>query len=119
MNQLVGDNRIVANCELRYFPGWKWWAFGFSGVAFYDFGSVWNQGTALSAMQFHHAIGLGFRVHNLKSSGADAIFRFDFAFNLDENRFAGLVFSTNQLFSAFGSHQYKVPDMFGREIDLQ
>ncbi|MBS1561351.1 MAG: hypothetical protein JSS89_07075 [Bacteroidetes bacterium] len=119
VNQLVGDNRIVANCELRYFPGWKWWAFGFSGVAFYDFGSVWNQGTALSAMRFHHSIGLGFRVHNLKSSGADAIFRFDFAFNLDENRFAGLVFSTNQLFSAFGSHQYKVPDMFGREIDLQ
>jgi hemolysin activation/secretion protein len=119
VNQLVGDNRFVANCELRFFPGWKWWALGFSGVAFYDMGSVWNQGNQLGQIRFHHSIGLGVRIHNLKSSGADAIFRFDFAYNLDENRFAGLVFSTNQLFSAFGNHSYKVPDMLGREIDLQ
>lgn len=119
VNQLVGDNRFVANFETRFFPGWKWWAFGFSGAAFYDMGTVWNQGNALTQVRFHHSIGLGIRIHNLKSSGADAIFRFDFAYNLDENRFAGLVFSTNQLFSAFGNHAYKVPDMFGREIDLQ
>lgn len=118
-NALAGDNRVVGNAEFRWFPGWKWWILGFSGVAFYDVGTVWNQGDPVSSTRYHHAVGLGFRIHNTKASGGDAIYRFDFAFNLDENRFAGLIFSTNQLFSAFGSHKYRPPDVIGSEIDVQ
>lgn len=118
-NMMSGDNRFVANAEVRWFPGWKWWILGVSGVAFWDMGTVWNQGQSLQSTQLHHAIGLGFRIHNLKASGGDAIFRFDFAFNLDERRFTGLIFTTNQLFSAFGRHQYKAPTLYGTDVDLR
>ncbi len=118
-NSLSGENRVVGNAEFRWFPGWQWWALGFSGVLFYDVGTVWDQGSSLTKSRYHHAIGVGFRIHNLKASGADAIYRFDFAFNLDENSFTGIIFSTNQLFSAFGRHRYKAPDVLGSDIDVQ
>ena len=118
-NVLAGDNRAVANAELRWFPGWRWWVIGFSGALFYDVGTVWNQGQSIGSTRYHHAIGLGFRVHNLKASGPDAIFRIDFAYNLDDNRFAGLIFTTNQLFSAFFNHRYRSPDVLGSSIDLR
>lgn len=118
-NSITGDNRVVGNVEFRWFPAWRLWILGVSGVAFYDVGSAWNQGVELSKTRYHHSIGLGFRIHNLKASGSDAIYRFDFAYNLDENRFAGLIFSTNQLFSAFGRHSYKAPDVYGSKLDVQ
>lgn len=118
-NGLSGDNRIITNTELRWFPGWKAWIFGFSGVAFYDAGTVWNQGVGVQKAQFHNAVGLGFRLHNLKASGSDAVFRFDFAYNMDTKSFSGLIFTVSQLFSAFGSHQYRAPDVLGRDLDLQ
>lgn len=118
-NGLSGDNRIVTNTELRWFPGWTAWIFGFSGVAFYDAGTVWNQGVGLQAVRFHNAVGLGFRLHNLKASGEDAVFRFDFAYNMDTRSFSGLIFTVSQMFSAFGSHQYRPPDELGADLDLQ
>jgi len=118
-NGLSGDNRIIANTELRWFPGWKAWIFGVSGVAFYDVGTVWNQGVGVQKAQFHNAVGLGFRLHNLKASGSDAVFRFDFAYNMDTHNFSGLIFTVSQLFSAFGSHQYRAPDVLGNDLDLQ
>lgn len=118
-NKLAGDNRFVSNAEVRWFPGWKAWIFGLSAVAFYDVGAVWQQGTALERTRLHHAIGAGIRIHNLTASGADAIYRFDIAYNLDDKRIAGIIFTTNQLFSAFGAHKYRPPDILGKEIDLQ
>jgi len=118
-NQLAGDNRLIGNAEFRWFPDWKVWILGLSGALFYDGGTVWNQGTGLNGTRFHHAVGFGIRFHNLKASGEDATFRFDFAYNLDERRFTGIIFTTDQLFSAFGQHQFKVPDVFGRDIDVE
>lgn len=116
-NKLAGDNRMIGNVEVRWFPQWKFWVLGVSTVAFYDIGSVWNQGVGVFDARFRSAVGLGFRLHNLKASGGDAIFRFDFAYNLDERKFSGLIFSTNQLFTAFGRHQYRAPDLVGYDID--
>lgn len=118
-NSITGDNRVIGNAELRWFPAWRLWIVGVSGVAFYDVGSAWNQGIQISQTRYHHSVGFGFRIHNLKASGSDAIYRFDFAFNLDEKRFTGLIFSTNQLFSAFGRHSFKAPDVYGSRLDVQ
>lgn len=118
-NGLAGDNRFFTNTELRWFPGWQLWVLGVSGVVFHDFGTVWNQGRSLGLLQFHNAVGAGIRFHNLKASGPDAIFRFDIAYNVDAKAFSGLMFSVNQYFSAFGSHNYRVPDVLGSVIDLQ
>ena len=118
-NGLSGDNRIVTNAELRWFPGWKAWVGGFSAVAFYDVGAVWNQGIGVQSARFHNAVGLGLRFHNLKASGPDAVFRFDFAYNMDTRSFSGVIFTVSQLFSAFGSHQYQPPDVLGSDLDLQ
>jgi hypothetical protein len=30
-----------------------------------------------------------------------------------------VIFAVNQLFSAFGLHQYRPPQIIGREIDIQ
>lgn len=118
-NELSGENRIISNIEFRYFPQVTLWAAGLSGVAFYDVGTVWNQGTGLGKLQMKQSVGLGFRIHNLKAAGPDAIFRFDFAYNLTDNRFGGFVFTTNQLFSAFGTHTFKPPTILGTDIDTQ
>jgi hemolysin activation/secretion protein len=118
-NGLSGDNRIITNSEIRWFPGWKAWIFGFSAVAFYDAGTVWNQGAGLQQTRFHNAVGLGFRFHNLKASGSDAVFRFDFAYNMDTKSFTGLIFNVSQMFSAFGSHKYRIPDVLGSDLDLE
>ena len=118
-NALAGDNRAVANVEWRWFPQWRWWVLGFSAAAFYDVGTVWNQGDPLHRTRLRSAVGLGFRLHNLKASGGDAIFRFDFAYNLEDNSFSGLIFSTNQLFSAFARHQYRAPDLLGYDLDVR
>jgi hypothetical protein len=118
-NRLAGDNIAVGNAEFRWFPGWQLWILGLSGVAFYDVGTVWNQGQSLGATRLHHSIGLGFRIHNFRASGSDAIFRFDFAYNLDDKKFSGLIFTTNQLFSAFGRHQYRSPKLYGTGVDVR
>ncbi len=118
-NGISGENRIFTNSELRWFPGWKTWILGWSAVAFYDNGTVWAQGDPLSSTRFHHAVGLGLRIHNLKAAGDDAVFRFDLAYNMDTGKIAGLIFNINQAFSAFSSHKYRAPDVLGRDIDLQ
>lgn len=118
-NGISGENRIFTNSELRWFPGWKTWILGWSAVAFFDNGTVWAQGDPLSSTRFHHAVGLGLRIHNLKAAGDDAVFRFDLAYNMDTGKIAGLIFNVRQAFSAFSSHQYRAPDVLGRDIDLQ
>ena len=118
-NGISGENRIITNSELRWFPGWKTWILGWSAVAFYDNGAVWGQGDALASTRFHHAVGLGLRIHNLKAAGEDAVFRFDLAYNMDTGKIAGLIFNIRQAFSAFSSHKYRAPDVLGRDIDLQ
>lgn len=118
-NGISGENRIFTNSELRWFPGWRTWILGWSAVAFYDNGTVWAQGDPLSSTRFHHAVGLGLRIHNLKAAGDDAVFRFDLAYNMDTGKIAGLIFNINQAFSAFSSHKYRAPDVLGRDIDLQ
>ena len=116
-NMLTGDNRIVTNAELRWMTDWRLWILGFSGVLFHDAGTVWNQGDDLRSVRVHHSIGTGIRIHNLKASGEDTTFRFDVAYNVDERRFSGLLFSVRQLFSAFGSHSFRPPVPFGATID--
>lgn len=118
-NALSGDNRIVANTELRWFPRWTVWAFGVSAVAFHDVGSVWNQGLELTRTRWRHSAGIGLRVHNLKASGADAIFRIDAAFRFDDMRWAGIIFTTDQLFSAFGQHRFRPAELVNTTIDRQ
>lgn len=117
LNQLQGDNRIVANMELRYFPDWTFWIFKFSGVLFYDVGSVWNQYNGLDKSRWHSSAGFGIRLHNMKGSSANEVIRFDFAFNLDQKKFAEIIFSTSQLFSFFSSHTFKLPEIYGLEYN--
>jgi hypothetical protein len=118
-NALSGDNRIVANTEVRWFPQWTVLSFGISAAAFHDVGSVWNQGLELSRTRWRHSAGLGLRIHNLKASGSDAIFRIDAAFRFDDMRWAGIIFTTDQLFSAFGQHRFRPAELVNTIIDRQ
>lgn len=118
-NQLAGDNRIISNTELRWFPDVPVWIFNFSGVLFYDIGSVWKRETKLEDARFYSSVGAGLRFHFTKSSSPSHTFRLDFAYNTEEKRFGGIIFSTKQLFSAFGAHDFKLPAIFGRTIDLE
>ncbi len=118
-NKRIGDNRIIANVEMRFFPDLRFWLFGLSGVAFYDVGTVWNQDQKLHQSQFYNSVGAGIRFHFTKSSNPDHTLRIDFAYNLNENKFGGIVFSSKQLFSAFGNHNFKLPEFFGSEFDYE
>jgi hemolysin activation/secretion protein len=119
VNDLSGNNRLIMNTELRTFPDFELWTFKFSGVAFWDIGSVWNQKTEIFKAKWHNSLGLGIRFFNMKGHGEDSIFRLDFAFNFSEMKFGGIIFTTDQLFSVFEKHQYKLPQVYGLEFDYQ
>lgn len=118
-NSFAGDNRIITNTELRYFPDVSVWIFKLSGVLFYDGGTVWNQETDLMDTDWHNSLGFGFRIHNMKSTGETSIFRIDFAFNADEGKFGGIIFTSDQLFPAFKKHVFRLPQLFGLEFDYE
>ncbi len=117
-NQLTGANRIIGNVEARFFSNWEFLTFRFSGVGFYDVGSVWQAGEKLSAIQFHHALGVGFRLHNTNIGGSEGTLRFDFAYNADTRKI-GIVFRVSQMFSAFAKHGFKLPAIFGLGVDSE
>ncbi len=118
-NQLSGDNRIISNLELRMFTDFEFWIFSFSSALFYDMGTVWNKNTQIFDARFHNSAGIGLRFHNNKLTGETSIFRIDFAYNFDNRKLGGIIFTTNQLFSAFGSHDYKLPQLFGTGFDYE
>ncbi len=119
VNSFSGDNRIISNLEMRFFPGVNLWVFDLSAAAFYDIGTVWEQTTPINKAQFHSSIGAGIRFHFTKSDSPKHVFRVDFAYNMDEQRFGGIIFTTQQFFSAFGDHDFKLPTIYGTEFDYE
>jgi len=119
VNSFSGDNRIIFNTEYRYFPKLSVWVLDLSGVAFVDGGTTWNRGTDVMSSQFKWSTGVGLRFHNAISSGETSIFRLDFAYNATDGKFGGIVFSTNQLFSAFSMHNFRLPEILGIGFDAE
>jgi hypothetical protein len=118
-NRFAGDNRIIGNFELRFFPGVNLWLFDLSGAAFYDVGSVWDQDTQLNEARFYSSIGAGLRFHFTKSDSPKHVFRIDFAYNIEDQNFGGIVFTTRQMFSAFGNHRFRLPELLGTDFDYE
>lgn len=118
-NRFAGDNRLLANAEIRYFTGLDLWLFDFELAGFFDTGSVWDQSVKITESQFYNSVGLGLRFHSRKTSGEHSIFRVDFAYNMYDGKFGGIIFTTNQLFSPIKDHLYKLPQLFGIEFDAQ
>jgi len=119
LNQINGDNRIISNIELRYFPDWTVWVLKLSGVLFADLGTVWDQDQKLFKSRLYSSIGAGIRLHFTKSANPKQTLRIDFAYNTSEKKFGGIIITTQQLFSAFGNHEYKIPAVFGTTNDLE
>lgn len=118
LNRLAGDNRIIGNLELRFFPGYKIWIAKLSGLLFYDTGSVWFQDTHLTKTRWHNSVGIGIRFHNTKSRGDESALGIDLAYNFDNNSF-GINLSSDQLFSVFANHSFRLPQVFGTEFDYE
>jgi len=118
-NWLVGERRLVGNTELRWFPKINLWIYGLSAVLFHDIGTAFNQSSNYLNARYYNSVGAGLRIHNLKVSGKDAIYRFDFAYNCTTQKMAGIIFSVSQHFSAFSQHRYRAPDVYGRDMDRQ
>lgn len=119
LNELNGDNRLITNLELRYFPEIKFWIFYFSCAVFYDGGSVWKQGMEIMKSKWRNSAGVGFRIHNDKTAGKLGIIRFDFAFNFEKKKFAEIIISSDQFFSIFKSHQFELPTIYGGEYEYE
>lgn len=119
LNEFAGENRILANIEARYFSDLEVLFAKISGAAFFDIGTVWNQNEKLYNKRIHNSAGLGLRIHFLKSYGVESVFRIDFAYNFDEGKFGGIIFTSDQLFSIFQNHDYKIPEIFGMEYDYE
>lgn len=119
VNKIQGDNRIVANLEFRAFPEIELWIFKLSGALFWDTGSAWRQQTELSKTKWHNSVGLGIRFENTKFTGPGSVFRIDFAFNCDERKFGEIIFTSDQLFSIFKHHIFRLPELYGTEFDKE
>lgn len=118
-NLFAGENRIISNVEVRYFPDIPIWILNVSGVAFWDIGAVWNQDNEIWETRFYNSAGLGLRFHFNKSSSPSHTLRVDLAYNFADGKLGGIILSTKQLFSAFGNHDFKLPQIFGSGIDLE
>lgn len=116
-NGLKGDNRIVANFEARFFPGLTWWVVDFSGVLFWDIGTVWDEYVKIHKTRWHNSVGAGLRFHFSKSASPDHTARLDFAYNFDEMNFGSVMFSSRQYFELHSKHDYRKPHVFGIEFD--
>ncbi len=119
LNSFSGDNRIIANLELRLFPDINIWFLKTGGTAFWDAGTVWDQTIELGKTRWHNSLGFGLRFQVMKTTGPTSLFRIDFAYNCDEKKFGSIIFTTDQLFSVFQKHDYRLPEMFGSEFDYE
>ena len=117
IGEIAGDNRLVSNFELRYFPGWQVFVFDISGVLFYDLASVWNQTVDISDSKFYSSLGAGLRLHFTKSDNPLHSFRIDFPYNFHTRKFA-LSLGVSQYFSAFSNHNFRLPEIFGTDFDF-
>jgi len=113
----TGDNRIITNTEIRYFPDIPISVFNLSFVSFADLGTVWRQQSKLSKSQFLLATGAGLRLHFNKSDNHKHILRIDFAYNHHTKKFGEVIIAFEQFFSAFRNHQFKLPQIHGLEFD--
>ena len=103
----------------RWFPKINIWIYGLSAVVFHDIGTAFNQSSNYLNARYYNSVGAGLRIHNLKQSGKDALYRFDFAYNCTTQKLAGVIFSVSQHFSAFSQHRFRPPDVYGRDMDRQ
>ena len=109
---LVGDNKINASFEYRFFPDIKFLFFTFGTVAFYDIGSVWTQGTKIINTKWHSSAGLGLRFTNLSSPVGLGVIRLEIPFNFDKDKLGQLIISTEQPFDLFGKLDFQPPAPF-------
>jgi outer membrane protein assembly factor BamA len=100
-----GNRQLLVNLEYRFFPDIQCWIFRLGSAVFFDAGTVWNERVQRRLQRLHSSAGFGLRIENTKASGS-GIIRIDVAFNLDEKRFAQLIFSSNHLFRAFQNIDY-------------
>jgi hypothetical protein len=120
MQGLAGDNRLIANIELRYFPDFRISVMQFSAVAFFDIGSVWNQRVedAFLNSRFYSSVGIGIRGHFTKSNNPDHILRIDIPYNFATRHF-GISLGVQQYFSAFSSHKFKLPAIYSSDYHYE
>lgn len=119
LNSITGDNRIVSNNELRYYPNLEIWVLNLSGVLFWDIATAWKQDIAIADTKFHNSLGAGLRLHFSKSDNPKHMMRIDMAYNFDEKRFGGIMIGTEHYFSAFKNHSFKLPQIYGLEFDYE
>jgi hypothetical protein len=119
LNSFSGDNRIIANLEFRLFPDFNIWFLKTGGTAFWDAGTVWDQTVNLNKTRWHNSLGFGLRFQVMKTTGPTSLFRIDFAFNCDQKKFGSIIFTTDQLFSVFQKHDFRLPELFGSEYDYE
>lgn len=117
LNRLAGDSRIQSNLEYRWFPGWKAWVFKLSWAAFYDMGTTWDQDFGFENARWYKSAGLGIRFHNEMATGETNVYRIDFAYNFDDMKFGGIIFTTGQQFSVYDIHNFRIPNIFGLTFD--
>lgn len=108
-NALFGDNKFVGNLEYRLMPIFDLLMFQFGAAAFYDIGSVWDQGEQLGDLRFHSSAGFGIRVANRRGTIDKGLLRVDVAYNFDERRFAQIIISSSEAFDVFGTLDYRPP----------
>lgn len=118
-NRFAGDNRIVCNFEVRAFPDIDLWILRLGPTLFFDTGTVWDRGTDIVDTRWYSSVGAGLRIFNMKASGKSGILRIDFAYNLDKMKFAEIIFTSDQLFSIYKTHQYELPEVYGMEFDFE
>jgi outer membrane protein assembly factor BamA len=116
-NALKGDSRIISNLEARFFPKWTLWVVDLSGVAFWDVGTVWNEGVDITDTKWHHSAGLGLRIHFNKSANPSHTSRIDVAYNFDEGRVGSVMFTSKQYIDLYAKHDWRKPKIFGLEYD--
>jgi hypothetical protein len=108
--ELSGQRQLLLNLEDRMFPDFQVWFLRIGGVVFFDCGTVCGDQANLFTQRFHAGAGFGFRIENEKQQGS-GIIRIDIAVNFDKRQIGTLTLTTEQLFSAFSTIGFPLPNV--------
>ncbi|HEY6953326.1 MAG TPA: hypothetical protein VI758_13040 [Bacteroidota bacterium] len=96
----AGTRMLLFNLESRHVFPTPVWIFNFGAALFADCGTVWNDPQELARQRFHSAVGIGFRIENMKQQGLGLI-RIDIPYSLDQRKISSITITSTHFLTAF------------------
>jgi len=119
LNGIIGNNRMIVNVMMAKDFGRLASGFRLGLSAFADMGTLWNKGRSILQSSWNTSVGGGILIlaEGRSFQTGKPLLRIEYAHLLRGG--GGIVISTDYPFTLFSSHQYSLPTVIGKEIDVE